>query len=194
MNKLNKEDLYTLEEYASIRANFRRRVSAHKANRRVELGEHIALYFEDRLTMQYQIQEILRAEKIFEPGGIQEELNVYNPLIPNGCHLIATLMIQYEDVEERRLALTRLIGIEDTVWLKVASCEKIYPVADEDLDRETDEKTSSVHFLRFEFDSTTIHNFKDGNILAAGIDHSQLSLAVDPLADNIQQALRCDFD
>ena len=150
MSKLTREDLYSLEKYAAVRTEFRAKVMAHKANRRLAIGPHATLYFEDSLTMQYQVQEMLRLERIFEPEGIQQELDVYNPLIPDGSNWKATFMVEYEDVEERRAALARLIGIEKTVWVQAEGCGKVYAICNEDLDRETEDKTSAVHFLRFE--------------------------------------------
>jgi hypothetical protein len=194
MNKLGCDDLYSLEKYATIRADFRKKVMAHKVNRRIELGENFALYFEDRTTMHYQIQEILRAEKMFEAAGIRDEIDAYNPLIPDGTNLKATLMIQYEDVDERKHALTQLIGVEVKVWLKVGGHGKIFPIADEDLERETAEKTSAVHFLRFEFDSAMIAGLKAGSTLSAGVDHPEYSAVIDSVADNIRQSLLADFD
>ncbi len=194
MKKLTKDDLYTLEKYATVRVDFRQQAITHKANRRIDLGEHVSLYFEDRLTMHYQIQEILRAEKIFEPDGIQEEIDAYNDLIPDGSNLKATLMIQYEDVDERKHALTKLIGIETQIWLKVEGHGKVFPVADEDLERETEEKTSAVHFLRFEFADQMIRDLQRGHALLAGVDHAELTVVLNPVADNTRQALQADFD
>ncbi|MGA7979634.1 MAG: DUF3501 family protein, partial [Chromatiaceae bacterium] len=150
MQHLTRDDLHSLEKYAELRSEFRNRVMAHKKTRQVALGPHITLYFEDRLTMQYQVQEMLRAERIFEAAGIQEELDAYNPLIPDGSNWKATFMVEYEDADERREALSRLIGIEDRVWVRVAGFDKVGAIADEDLEREDETKTSSVHFLRFE--------------------------------------------
>jgi len=168
---LTHEDLFSLEQYARIRPTFRARVMAHKKNRQLPIGEHATLYFEDALTMQYQVQEMLRLERMFEPELIQEELNVYNPLIPDGHNWKATFMIEYSDEAERRAALARLIGIEQRVWVQVDGCEKVYPIANEDLDRETAEKTAAVHFLRFELTPPMIAAAKDGATIRAGIDH-----------------------
>lgn len=168
---LTPDDLYTLEHYARIRPEFRARVMAHKAQRRLALGDHAALYFEDALTMRYQVQEMLRLERIFEPEGIQAELNVYNPLIPDGSNWKATFMLEYPEVEERRQALARLIGIKRQVWLRVAGCDPVRPLANEDLERQTDDKTSAVHFLRFELSPAMIADLKAGADLWAGIDH-----------------------
>ena len=191
---LKPEDLLSLEEYDKQRADFRQRVMAHKANRKVHLGEHATLYFEDRLTMQYQVQEMLRIERIFEQEGICEELAAYNPLIPEGRNLKATFMIEYEDPEERKKALARLIGIEDKVWIRVAGFDKVYPVANEDLERSTEDKTSSVHFLRFEFTPEMIEAAKAGADIAVGVEHENYQATVDPLPKNIRDALVADFD
>ena len=156
MKKLTRSELLSLETYSAERADFRNRVLAHKANRRVEIGPHATLYFEDALTMQYQVQEMLRIERIFEADQIQEELDAYNPLIPDGTNLKATFMLEYPEVEERREALARLLGVEKAVWLQVNGNERIRPIANEDLERETSDKTSAVHFLRFELSSEDI--------------------------------------
>jgi hypothetical protein len=169
--QLTHEKLYGLEQYARIRPEFRAKVMEHKANRRLAIGPHATLYFEDSLTMQYQVQEMLRLERIFEPEGIQQELDVYNPLIPDGCNWKATFMVEYEDVEERRAALARLIGIEKTVWVQAEGCGKVYAIANEDLDRETEDKTSAVHFLRFEFTPKMVFAIRQGAIVRAGIAH-----------------------
>ncbi|MCL2656075.1 MAG: DUF3501 family protein [Betaproteobacteria bacterium] len=168
---LTRAQLYSLEEYARIRPEFRAKVIAHKKNRRVPLGTNAALYFEDALTMQYQIQEMLRIERIFEADGIQAELDVYNPLIPDGHNWKATFMLEYDDVEERQLALAQLKGIERASWVRVADCAPVYSIANEDLDRETEEKTASVHFLRFELTPLMIAAAKAGATIAIGIDH-----------------------
>ncbi len=173
MQSLSREDLFSLEEYAERRGAFRARVMEHKANRKVHVGEHATLYFEDRLTMQYQIQEMLRAERIFERAGIEDELDAYNPLIPDGSNWKATFMIEYDDASERKLALAKLIGIEDRVWAKVVGFEPVRAIADEDLDRENEEKTSSVHFLRFELDDDMRAAVKRGAPVSMGIDHPE---------------------
>ncbi len=171
MSKLSREDLYGLEEYSRIRPEFRAKVMEHKKSRRLAIGEHATLYFEDAMTMQYQVQEMLRIERIFEAEGIQEELDVYNPLIPDGLNWKATFMMEYGDVEERRQALARMIGIERALWVQVEGFDKVTPIANEDLDRETDEKTSSVHFVRFELTPEMAAAAKQGATLKAGIDH-----------------------
>jgi hypothetical protein len=194
MHALTKADLFSLENYAAARAEFRTRVMAHKRNRRVDLGDHLSLFFEDRLTMQYQIQEMLRAERIFEPSGIQDELDAYNPLIPDGNNWKATLMVQYEDVEERRKALAQLIGIEDSVWVQIGEHPKVWPVADEDLGRETEEKTSAVHFLRFELTRGMVAAAKAGNPIALGVEHPAYHHQVSPLPESIATSLVEDLN
>jgi hypothetical protein len=191
---LNREDLYSLEEYARIRPDIRRRVMEHKRNRRVPLGPHATLYFEDRMTMHYQVQEMLRAERIFEAEGIEEELQAYNPLIPDGTNLKATFMIEYEDAEERRQALAKLLGVENRVWLRVDGFDPVAPVADEDLERSTEDKTSSVHFLRFEFSDEMISALKQGAGLSAGCDHPELSESLSPLPKEIRDSLVSDLN
>jgi len=171
MSKLTHNNLYGLEEYSRIRNNFRAKVMAHKKNRRVAIGEHATLYFEDQLTMQYQVQEMLRIERIFEVKGIQEELDVYNPLIPDGLNWKATFMIEYDDEDERRKALARLIGIERGLWVQVEGFDKVTPIANEDLERETAEKTSAVHFIRFELTPEMSAAAKQGAWIKAGIEH-----------------------
>ncbi len=190
---LTREDLYSLEEYARIRADFRRRVMEHKRDRRVALGPHATLYFEDRITMQYQIQEMLRAERIFEQEGIEEELQAYNPLIPDGTNLKATLMLEYPDVEQRREALASLIGVEDRIWMQVEGFGKVMAIADEDLERDTEEKTSSVHFLRFEFTHGMITALKTGAALSVGSDHPALTETVSPVPQTVRDSLVADL-
>ena len=168
---LTHEDLFSLEKYARVRPEFRARVLAHKKNRQLPIGAHATLYFEDALTMQYQVQEMLRLERMFEPELIQEELDVYNPLIPDGHNWKVTFMVEYSDENERRAALAKLIGIEKKVWLQVEGCEKVFPIANEDLERETEDKTSAVHFMRFELTPQMIAAAKDGAAIRAGIDH-----------------------
>lgn len=168
---LTHEKLYSLEQYARVRPEFRAKVIAHKTNRRLAIGPHATLYFEDSLTMQYQVQEMLRLERIFEPEGIQQELDVYNSLIPDGSNWKATFMLEYEDIEQRRTALARLIGIEKTLWMQAEGYARVYPVANEDMDRETEDKTSAVHFLRFELSPEMVDAIRRGASLRAGIDH-----------------------
>lgn len=191
---LTRKDLYSLEEYATQRADFRARVMAHKKNRAVHLGRHATLYFEDRLTIQYQVQEMLRVEKIFEPEGIEDEIGAYNPLIPDGSNLKATFMIEYPEIEERKRQLARLVGIEDKVWLKVDGFDPVYAIADEDLERATEDKTSSVHFMRFEFSDQMCKAAKDGAAISAGVEHPNYTETLDPLPDNIRDALATDFE
>jgi hypothetical protein len=165
----------TLEAYARERAQFRAKVVAHKQNRTVLLGEHVTLLFEDELTVRYQVQEMLRVERIFEEQGIREELDAYNPLVPDGRNLKATLMIEYADPVERREKLQELIGLEDRVWIQVESCERVWGIADEDLERQNEQKTSAVHFLRFELSEGMAQALKKGASLAMGIDHPRYS-------------------
>jgi len=171
MEPLSRSDLLSLEQYAERRAEFRALVMAHKKHRRVPIGPHLALYFEDRLTIQYQVQEMLRIEKIFEADGIEEELAAYNPLIPDGGNLKCTAMLEYQDVEERKRQLALLKGIEDLVWLQVEGCERAYAIANEDLERSTEEKTSAVHFMRFELDHDMIAALRDSATLSMGVNH-----------------------
>ncbi len=171
MNKLTHADLYSLEEYARIRPEFRARVMEHKKHRRVSIGEHAALYFEDSLIMQYQVQEMLRIERIFEQQGIQDELDVYNPLIPDGMNWKATFMLEYQDVEQRKQALARLLGVEKALWVQVKGFPRVHPIANEDMDRETEDKTSAVHFVRFELTREMVDAAKQGTSISAGIDH-----------------------
>lgn len=178
MDKLTRQDLYSLEKYEELRNEFRHQVMMHKKNRRLPIGDHVTLYFEDRLTMQYQIQEMLRIERIFKPAEIEGELDAYNPLIPDGCNLKATMMIEYQDEMERRQALKRLIGIEKKLWLQVGELTKVVPIVDEDLERETEEKTSSIHFLRFELTPEMKEALIQKTSLVFGIDHPQYSATV----------------
>ena len=194
MNKLTRDELYSLEKYAEARPQFRARVMAHKTNRRLPIGAHATLYFEDRLTIQYQVQEMLRAERIFEAEGIEEELAAYNPLIPDGSNWKATFMLEYDDEAERRKALAGLIGVEVRVWLQVAGFERVTPVADEDLERSDEDKTSSVHFLRFELGADMVRALKGGAGLSAGIDHDHYRQVVDPVPENVRRALVQDLD
>jgi hypothetical protein len=193
MEKLTRADLFSLEEYARVRPDFRAKVMAHKRNRQVQVGPHATLYFEDRLTMQYQVQEMLRVERIFEADGIADELAAYNPMIPDGGNLKATLMIEYEDANERHRALAKLKGIEDRAWVRVAGFELVKAIADEDLERENEDKTSSVHFMRFELTSEMIQAVVDGADIAVGIDHGAYAHHVDPLPRPVRDALARDF-
>jgi hypothetical protein len=179
MNKLQPGDLMTLEAYSKARPEFRQQVIAHKKRRTLALGEHITLIFEDALTVRYQVQEMLRIERIFEDEGIRDELNAYNPLIPDGSNWKATLLIEYPDVEERHVMLARLKGVEDRVWVQVDGHERVNAIADEDLERENDEKTSAVHFVRFELTAAMKRALAGGARLAAGVDHAEYSVGTE---------------
>ncbi len=193
MDKLAASDLYSLEQYARERSAFRSRVLAHKGVRQLAVGPNTTWCFEDRLTVQYQVQEMLRAERIFEPEGIAEELESYNPLIPDGGNWKVTLLIEFPDADERRVALARLKGIEDRCFVRVSGFAPVYAIADEDLERENDEKTSSVHFLRFELARNMIAALKGGAALALGIDHPQYRHSIDPVPAPIRDALITDL-
>ncbi len=191
MDKLTRTDLMSLEQYAAARKNFRAQVIAHKAQRKVHIGPNASLYFEDRLTMQYQIQEMLRIERIFEAQGIQDELDAYNPLIPDGTNWKATFMVEFPDVDERRVKLSQLKGIERQTWVQIQGFDKVYAIANEDMERENDEKTAAVHFLRFELTPDMLVAARDGTELKMGIDHPAYTYAVDvPLA--IRDSLAAD--
>ena len=193
MAKLTRDSLMTLEAYAKARKDFRAQVIAHKKPRTVHLGEHVTLIFEDELTIRYQVQEMLRIEKIFEEAGIQDEIDAYNPLIPDGRNFKATMMIEYEDVDERREALAKLKGIEDRVWVRVEGCAPAYAIADEDLERENEQKTSSVHFLRFELTKEMAESLKYGVALAIGVDHPLYAASLDPVPAAVRAALVRDL-
>jgi hypothetical protein len=190
---IKRENLLPLETYAKERAAFRARVIEHKKPRTVALGAHLTLLFEDELTIRYQVQEMLRIERIFEEEGIQGELDAYNPLVPDGGNWKATMLIEYPDAEERKRMLARLKGIEDRVWVRVRGGERVYAIADEDLERENDEKTSSVHFLRFELDGASRARLKSGAALAMGVDHPAYAAEVDPLPEACRAALVKDL-
>jgi len=192
MSKLTHENLYGLEEYARIRPEFRTKIIAHKKNRRVSIGNDAALYFEDALTMQYQVQEMLRIERIFEPEGIQEELDVYNSLIPDGMNWKATFMLEYGDEVVRKAALARLIGIEKELWVQVDGFDKVFAIANEDLDRETEEKTSAVHFVRFELSADMVSAAKQGGQIKAGIGHKNYQEST-IISDDIRSSLVGDL-
>lgn len=194
MEPLKRKDLYSLEEYAEARKEFRKKALEHKKNRKIAVGRNATVYFEDRLTVQYQVQEMLRVERIFEKSGIEDELAAYNPLIPEGSNLKATFMLEYDDVEERRRQLARLIGIEDKVWVRVGEGERIFAIADEDMEREDEDKTSSVHFLRFELSPDDVGKAKSGAEIALGIEHENYRESVDPLPSAIREALVADLD
>lgn len=183
----------TLEQYAKGRKEYRERVLAHKKPRTVRLGDHITLVFEDELTMRYQIQEMLRVERIFEEEGILDEIGAYNPLVPDGSNWKATMLIEYPDLDERREALGRMIGIEDRVWVQVGAEPRVYAIADEDLDRENDVKTSAVHFLRFELTPEMKAALTAGAGLAIGVDHAAYSHTISRAADATQRSLMADL-
>ena len=193
MPQIAKDSLLTLEAYAKQRKEFRAKVIAHKKLRNVHVGEHVTLQFEDELTVRYQVQEMLRIERIFEQEGIQEELDVYNPLIPDGANLKATMMIEYPDPEERQRMLARLKGIEDRTWVQVEGCERVYAIADEDLERENADKTSSVHFLRFELSDEMRKALKYGMGIAVGVDHTEYRASIDALAPQVRTSLVADL-
>lgn len=193
MSQLSRADLWSLEDYAAVRPAFRQQVMAHKQHRQLALGEHARLYFEDALTIKYQVQEMLRIEKIFEADGIREELAAYNPLIPDGHNWKATFMIEYADPAERAERLRELLGIEERVWLEVAGCERVFPVANEDLERATAEKTSSVHFLRFELTPDMIIAATGGAGLRAGVDHPAYAIGSVDIPEPVTLSLRADL-
>jgi len=194
VRKIARDSLLTLEAYARQRKEFRAKVMAHKRDRTVHLGAHVTLIFEDELTIRYQIQEMLRIERTFEEQGIQDELDVYNPLIPDGHNLKATMMIEYADEEERKRALSRLKGIEDRVWIQVEGCDRLYAIADEDLERENEEKTSAVHFLRLELNDEMVRTLKDGAALALGVDHPNYQAELNTVAAGVHASLIQDLD
>ncbi len=193
MPKITRDSLMTLEAYAKARPEFRSKVMAHKKSRIVPLGAHITLHFEDELTMRYQVQEMLRAERIFEEDGIQQELDAYNPLVPDGSNWKVTMMIEYPDVDERRVKLAALKGVENRVWVQVAGHDKVYALADEDLERENEEKTSSVHFMRFELSPATVAAAKAGAAIGVGVDHPAYTASLDPLPEGVRASLAADL-
>ncbi|MDG2108096.1 MAG: DUF3501 family protein [Woeseiaceae bacterium] len=193
MRKIMREDLLSLEKYAEQRLAFRDRVMVHKKDRRLDLGTNAVLYFEDRLTMHYQIQEMLRIEKIFEADSINEELDAYNPLIPDGSNWKATFMIEFPEVEERKKMLSRLLGIESRVYVQVADFDRLFAVADEDIERSDDHKTSAVHFMRFELPSEQSTALKSGAPLIAGIDHENYMVEVRPVSEAVRASLINDL-
>ena len=193
MTRITRESLLTLEAYARARKDFRAKVIAHKKARTVHLGEHVTLLFEDELTVRYQIQEMLRIEKTFEEAGIADELDAYNPLVPDGSNFKATMLIEYEDVEERKVALATLRGIEANVYVQVEGCARVAAIADEDLPRENDEKTAAVHFLRFEFTPEMVAALKYGVGLGIGVDHAAYRVAIAAVGDATRKALVADF-
>ena len=190
---IERNSLLSLEAYARQRGDFRARVMAHKKRRSVHLGEHLRLLFEDELTIRYQVQEMLRIERIFEEQGIQGELDAYTPLLPDGHNWKATMLIEYPEADERRRMLSALKGIETRVWAEVQGCGRIKPIADEDLERENDEKTSSVHFLRFELGEEARRCLKGGARLAFGVDHPAYQATLDPVGEEVRAALLKDL-
>jgi len=192
MNKLGRKDLLSLEQYAEQRNEFRARVMAHKKNRRVAVGPNLTLYFEDRLTIQYQIQEMLRIERIFEADAIQEELDTYNPLISGGSSLRCTTMLEFTDVDLRRQQLAKLVGMEHKVWARIAEWDKVYAISNEDLERSTEEKTSAVHFMRFEFSDEMKAALRSGAALSFGCDHENYLQQVEVFAET-REALIADL-
>ena len=193
MTKLKREDLMSLEEYAEKRADFRAKVLEHKKTRNVALGEHATLYFEDALTIQYQIQEMLRIEKIFEADAINEELEAYNPLVPDGSNWKATFMIEYGDAEERAKVLSSLGGVEDTVWVQIDGFDKVFAIANEDMERSTDEKASAVHFMRFELTADMSKAVKENKDISMGIDYDGFEQRVNTIADASRASLMNDI-
>ena len=193
MAHIDPHSLMTLEAYAKARKDFRARVLAHKKHRKVALGEHLTLIFEDELTIRYQIQEMLRVERIFEEDGIRDELAAYDPLIPDGSNWKATMLIEYPDVAERQAQLAVLRGIEDKVWIEVAGHARVYAIADEDMDRSNDEKTSAVHFLRFELTPPMIAALRAGGDLAIGVAHPAYTAQIDRVPPAVKSSLAGDL-
>ena len=193
MKKITRESLMSLEAYAKARKEFRANAIAHKRLRTVHIGEHVTLLFEDEMTIRYQIQEVLRVEKTFEETGIQDELDAYTPLVPNGRNFKATMLIEYVDEAERRVALTKLKGIENATWIQVEGSNKVYAIADEDLQRENETKTSAVHFLRFELSQEMAAALKYGVSLTMGVDHSQYTATME-VNNQTRVALVQDLD
>lgn len=193
MQKLDRSNLWSLEDYAQKRDAFRAEVIEHKKPRRVALNPNATMYFEDFLTLKYQVQEMLRVERLFEPEAIADELAAYNPLIPDGSNWKGTFMFEYADTEERRKALARMVGIENHIWVQVAGQDRVFAIANEDLDRSTDEKTSAVHFLRFELDPDSIKAAKAGADIKMGIDHDEMRCEV-TLSDDTRRSLVKDLD
>ncbi len=193
MKKLARGDLWSLEQYAEHRQQYRVQVMAHKKNRVLALNDHARLYFEDEMTIRYQVQEMLRIEKVFEAAGIEEELAAYNPLIPDGSNWKATFMLEYTDVEQRQHMVTQLVGIEDKVWMQVEACERVYAIADEDMERSDGERTSTVHFLRFELDRQMVAALQNGAVLCAGIDHPKMLIDSEVVAPAVRASLVADL-
>jgi len=193
MAKLTRDDLFSLEEYAEVRPKFRAEVMDHKKTRQVPIGPNATLYFEDAVTMKYQVQEMLRIERIFERAAIEEELDAYNPLIPDGSNWKATFMVEFPDIEERRERLARLTGIEDRVWVQVAGFDRVHAIADEDLERADEEKTSAVHFLRFELTPEMARAVKEGAAIGMGIDHDEYREEIEAVTPAIRDSLARDL-
>ena len=194
MEKLAVSDLMSLERYSRERPDFRTRVIAHKRNRQLNVGPNTMWLFEDRLTVQYQVQEMLRTERIFEAEGIAEELAAYNPLIPDGSNWKVTFLIEYTDPEVRRVQLEKLRGVEDRCWVQVSGFERVLAIADEDMERENEVKTSAVHFLRFELSDAMREKLKGGAALSVGIDHPEYQHQISPAPDNVRASLIADLD
>jgi hypothetical protein len=194
MTTLNRSDLMSLEEYAAERPEFRRRVMELKRVRVLPVGPHVSLHFENRLIMQYQVQEMLRVERIFEAAGIEEELAAYNPLIPDGSNFKVTMMIEFSDPEERGAALAKLLKVEDKVWVRVGDGERVWAIADEDMERDTEDKTSSVHFLRLELSPEMVAAAKAGAAISVGVEHDAYTHSVDPVNEALRESLVLDLD
>src|SRR6202034_2170382 len=194
MQKLSRQDLMTLEQYAVERPRLRTEIIAHKQLRPVQVGPNMTWLFEDRATIRYQVLEMLRVERIFEAAGIQDELDAYNPLIPSGSNWKVTLLLEFPDLEARRVALAKLIGVEDRCWVRVSEMERVFAIADEDLSRETEEKTSAVHFLRFELSPSMVEAAKSGGSLSVGVDHENYRHSIAPLPAAVRDALILDLE
>ena len=194
MQKLSRQDLMTLEQYAVERPRLRTEIIAHKQLRTVQVGPNMTWLFEDRATIRYQVLEMLRVERIFEAGGIQDELDAYNPLIPSGSNWKATLLLEFPDPAARQVALSKLIGVEDRCWVRVSEMERVFAIADEDLERENAEKTSAVHFLRFELSPTMIGAAQSGASLSVGVDHENYRHSIAPLPAAVRDALLLDLE
>jgi Protein of unknown function (DUF3501) len=190
---ITRDSLMSLEAYAKARKDFRAKVIAHKKNRTLHLGDHVTLLFEDELTIRYQVQEMLRIEKIFEQEGIEEELSAYNPLIPEGSNWKATMLIEFADPDERKVALSKLVGVEDKVWVRVLGFNRVYSIADEDMERDREGKTSSVHFLRFELTREMVAALKAGADVGMGVDHPKYQILIDEIDPVSRQALVNDL-
>ena len=193
MKKLTRKDLISLEQYAADRVRLRNEVIAHKQVRNVQVGPNMTWCFEDYTTIRYQILEMLRAERIFESDGIQGELDAYNPLIPDGSNWKVTLLLEYPDPDERRVALEKLIGVENRCWIRVSEMERVFAIADEDMERANDEKTSAVHFLRFELSPSMVEAMKSGASLSIGVDHDNYRHLLGPVASQIRDSLSLDL-